>query len=432
VNRRYHAAHFWPEHVSTRLDQTDRMNYRIINALDSQRARWFYFAAPDRDLLEPTLNLVGHDISSSQTQLLAVLLGLERLEALAGPDAEKPFKLYLAEQALRAHREGRLPLRSANKNATDLVPLTKDLWTRVLYGGKVKEIVWDHFELIPGSFTKREYLDAVKVAKKRPGDKRAARLKRKYRKAIKAAEDNVRRFLESLPFYGKRGDGKLSDFFHACASAWSSDRYRGVVFEDPFDHAQVRWNPIRRAKYPSSSHGFKIYLSLPGGWRGWADAKGRKQRKFVRAIPNRAGDYPVSTSEIHRTLAPSIVHMIDAHFSSLVMELLAQQRVPFVALHDCWYVPEVTHSLDKQGRTISLRPGPEVLAEALDRAAKKWLPQLRPIYDGLITNLKGTAFEAFARRIKKQWASRTSPVRFRAARTTLSHIGVRLGPLAKR
>jgi hypothetical protein len=145
----------------------------------------------------------------------------------------------------------------------------------------------------------------------------------------------------------------------------------------------------------------------------------------VQAIPNRAGDYPVSTSELHRTFAPSIVHMIDAHFSSLVMEQLARQRVPFVALHDCWYVPEVTYPLDKQGRTISPRPGPEVLAEALDCAAKEWLPKLGPIYDGLITYLRGTEFETFARRIKKQWASRTAPARFRAARTALSHVGVR-------
>ncbi len=196
INRRYHAVHFWPEHASGKLNLTTRIpvaNGPLLSERASQRGRWFSFVSIAPAPLEPDEALAGYDISSSQTQILAILLGLDELEQLAGPTAGKKFKDTLAEQASRAHLEGRLPLKAGYENATQLVPLVKDVWTRVLYGGKLREIAWDHPELIVGTPSKEDYAAAVSEAAIRLG-----------------------RFLDDLPWYGRPGDEKISDFFRAC------------------------------------------------------------------------------------------------------------------------------------------------------------------------------------------------------------------------
>jgi hypothetical protein len=197
INRRFHAAHFWPECVSGKLDQMDRWESlarhlrRRVREKTSPRDRWFGF--PDPHYGFEGARLDGRDVSSSQTQILAILLGLDELERLAGPAADKSFKFYLAEEVWRAHREGRLPLRDGFAGPTDLVQMAKTLWTRVLYGGKLREIVWDNPGWIAGDPPKEQYPAAVSEA-----------------------ERHLSHFLESLPWHGKRGDRQVGDFFHAC------------------------------------------------------------------------------------------------------------------------------------------------------------------------------------------------------------------------
>jgi hypothetical protein len=95
-NRRFHAAHFWPEHVSARLDKVERARWVLRGITGtSQRARWFKFE--DRGWAGPSVGLSGYDISSSQTQILAILLGIDELEQL-GPDAAQPFKFTSPEK----------------------------------------------------------------------------------------------------------------------------------------------------------------------------------------------------------------------------------------------------------------------------------------------------------------------------------------------
>jgi hypothetical protein len=128
INRRFHARHFWPEHVSGKRGRRGT----------SQRERWFAF---ERDGIH--VPMTGYDVSASQTQILAVVLGLRDLERLAS-DPAKSFKVYLAEQAWQAHLDGRLPLGADYTSAKMLVPLVKELWTRHLYGSKIRQIVRDN------------------------------------------------------------------------------------------------------------------------------------------------------------------------------------------------------------------------------------------------------------------------------------------------
>jgi len=102
VNRRFHAADFWPEHVP-----------------DALRSRWFGLAPRLFDERQPgrlfgeaveaawtsdqlASAFVERDISSSQTQLLAVFLNEPELEALAC-DPHKKFKVWLSEQLWALH-----------------------------------------------------------------------------------------------------------------------------------------------------------------------------------------------------------------------------------------------------------------------------------------------------------------------------------------
>src|SRR5262249_47625483 len=67
---RYHAQHFWPQYVGNKRTQIARLNGVTVSV--SQRAAWF----TDRD----GHTFAGYDVSSSQTQILAVLLDLADLE----------------------------------------------------------------------------------------------------------------------------------------------------------------------------------------------------------------------------------------------------------------------------------------------------------------------------------------------------------------
>ncbi len=71
LNRRFNAADFWPEHVAGDL-----------------RERWFGPAGQQLDT-RAELPFIERDVSSSQTQILAVFLSLPGLEALATDPAKK-------------------------------------------------------------------------------------------------------------------------------------------------------------------------------------------------------------------------------------------------------------------------------------------------------------------------------------------------------
>src|SRR5262249_42898110 len=120
---------------------------RTLKSKSSMRGRWFRFITPDPDnpFDDPCI-LGGMDVSSSQTTILAVLLGLEKLEKIA---REHSFNDYLARRAW-GRRASVLKITGTADDYTDptderLKLLVKQLWMRVLYGAPVAWTVLDQW-----------------------------------------------------------------------------------------------------------------------------------------------------------------------------------------------------------------------------------------------------------------------------------------------
>ena len=397
INRRFHARHFWPEHVSATPDRHGT----------SQRERWFAF---ERDGVHVPMR--GYDVSASQTQILAVVLGLRDLERLAS-DTTMPFKVYLAEQAWQAHQDGRLPLPAHYKMAKDIVPLVKELWTRHLYGSEIKQIIRENHGWIATPIPPYR-----RLPKNANGAQKAAYARRRkaYNAAVKAATEHVENFLTQLPWYGTDGEGKLSDWFRACQRiaqlCQSTHPYRGAEFIDPYDRKPVRFNPVRRATDRVRVGHQILYISPPGHWLDKA------HRRFRHADRDPAtGDYPVDGAKLRRTLAPSLVHMLDASLSAHLLDRLPSMGVTnFVALHDCWLIPDgmserVPGSFWLRRKTLS------TLSEVIQNTAPtsiavrsmttEWFLSLEVVYDRLVTYLGGDPeYGPFVRRIRDKWVDR--------------------------
>ena len=136
--------------------------------------------------------------------------------------SEKPFKDLLAEIAWKKHEDGGYKfLNSSNKSgygdyigARDprLKELVKTLWMRDGYGAATKMIVESQLD------------DQDKYG---PGW------------TVKDASDFLKNDLYGGPFK------EVKVFLEMCRHlAEVTDEYEGVVFVDPFDFEEVRWNPV--------------------------------------------------------------------------------------------------------------------------------------------------------------------------------------------
>jgi len=432
-NRRYQPTHFWPSAVSGNPDEdSDAAVDERVNA--SQRSRWFGWP-PDGQ--EP---LVGRDISGSQTQILALLLGLDRLGDIA--HANNPsFNQYLAQLAWRLHTEGKITLNDGYRGATDpkLKALVNTLWMRVLYGSRTGQVVLDQ-DADPKKYgpgwvlgsralkaarkdayaaaiakLREHYKAAVSRAKRLPewaGKTATRRAWEKYTKArqnankksgkayaaaVKRAGENALNFLVAVPGYES-----VDKFLQACQqlaeAAVERDPYAGVVFKDPLDGAKIRWNPVKRADVELPSDGQKLILSLPGTKTRRAEAKPVKPYK---------GDYPVDRQKLKQMVAPCLIHMLDAHFSSLVMQHLAKRGVrDFVGIHDAWLIPLFTTAAAKVALLTGATHPVHFLEGAIQNAAATWYRSLGPVYDQLLDYLQGTTFEAGIQGAKAKWKER--------------------------
>ena len=264
VNRRFHAADFWPEHVP-----------------DDLRSRWFCLEpsgqaaasvgeVPEESgvLAERGLAFVDRDISSSQTQLLAVFLNEPDLEKLAC-NRTKKFKVWLAERLWALHeRENVLALGDSEYKGPDddrLIAFIKELWMRRNYGGKFGQTVRDLAKpenLVtsgPGWNT-----DVFKIG------------------GINRADRYWRRFLASLPEWERT----VSRFLTACKYLeQEADWDRGITFDDPLDGAEIQWNPIKRAMDRVPAGKRHIEVLRPGITVRRRDAEGRIKRKFLWRRP---------------------------------------------------------------------------------------------------------------------------------------------------
>ncbi|MGA8495837.1 MAG: hypothetical protein WB764_10165 [Xanthobacteraceae bacterium] len=384
INRRYQPRHMWPTYVGDWSTPGDETGERVY------RRRWFKAPHPRRS--DTACRLVGYDVSSSQTQIIAVLLGIERLERLAmrAAPGQRPFKETLAAWAFRKHRDkkDKFKLRSVRAGVkgskrytgpqdSRLQELCKSLWMKISYGSSVSEIVPEQ-DADPATFG--------------PG----------------WTWDNAQRFLDYVQ--GRFKDVKL--FLDACkkigANAFERDPTEGVVFTDPSDGLEVRWNPVAREDQRVKSDSHTLIVSLPAGMKVGDFEK--RSEEDLEAVPDEALDadagvrYPVDRDELSKMIAPCLIHMLDAHYSTLVMEKLAARGIKdFVAIHDCWLVPEW---LEIDG---TLSEGSAVLRKVLDEVNKEWYTGLGPVYERMLHYLGGD--RVFRERIEKArqlWKKRSA------------------------
>jgi hypothetical protein len=368
ANRRYQTRYLWPPEVAGKSDPIAEAE-GIRGTRGTLRSRWFKAEAPE---VGEVCELVGFDVSSSQTQILAVAFGLRELEdEIVKVDREerRSFKEILAREAWRMSEdsEQKFELRKGYKEADDprLVELVKELWMRVLYGSPPAWVVIqqqdDWMTYGPGWTVK-----------------------------------NAKEFLKEQPFYQLLG--QYLDFAREIAQrAFRRSRYAGLRLKDPFDRIKFRWNPVERDVDVLKSMGQQLRMSLPG-----RVVTTRHVDEFEPNSPNKRGEYPVSEKQLYRKVTPQLVHMLDAFFSSLVMEKLAKKGVrDFVGIHDCWLVPA------RVRLGADIRDGREVLRETLEDATRDWYKGLGTFYDSLESHVDKDGHSGrFLAKARDAWRNR--------------------------
>jgi hypothetical protein len=345
INRRFQAQHFWPTYVASKRRFHDDEAYTLF------RKRWF--KGQDPDVPTKPIELVEIDISSSQTQILAAFLGIEKLEALSMGTPAKPFKEYLAAEAWRLSTEGRLHFNTkyvkppyTGPDDQRLIDLVKVTWMRVLYGS-TPVIINGEIEKDPAKFG--------------PG----------------WSEKAAFTFLKEIPGYST-----ISQFFRLCKTyvdLWVNlEPARGIELVDPFDGAKVRWEPIYCRSEPISAGDHKLMVGRP--------YRCEKVSGIPVVFPVAKGEeLPVYRAKLRRMIGPCLVHMLDASFSALVMSTLKERKVhDFVGIHDAWLVPERVKCVPRSGSgRREIRKGEEVLREVIEDVAPEWYSRLDCVYRAL-------------------------------------------------
>ena len=374
INRRYQPTHFWPTFVSARNLEPDdpRIEFEDEQILTSYRERWF--RVEDRETRN-IAKLVGLDVSSSQTQILAILLNLRELET----QTQRGWKKVMAERVWSNEEyrnllwEGTKPYDKPEDER--LQELLKTLWMRLLYGSTIP-VILDDLRSQPELFgATLSYKSASKIL------------------------DSWDEFKE-LKWYRSACDRLVK-------LAYERDPYAGVIFTDPYDNARVRWNPVHRVERRISSDDQKLLVMQPGSYE-------RHHGQFVMDKPRKTGafkgEYRADRAKLENMVAPCLVHMLDAHFSSLVMEHLVKCGVrDFVGIHDCWLVPErltlETRSADGKIAAAEV-DGLTVLRTAVDAATRDWFEGLGRIYDQLLDYLKDDKLSKHLTKIRNAWQVR--------------------------
>ena len=270
TNRRYQPEHFWPVYVSKRDDEKlvdDDHDPEHLPADDNYRKRWF--KAKDHEGKD--CDLKGLDVSSSQVQIIAALIGIDELESKSMGESGEAFKKFLAESIWNKHqseneqfslnspeealiklrereeqlkeqgryddaakiRLGRYQLKAGYGSASDgrLVDLVKHFMLRTIYGGNLQEMV-------------RDLRDDPDVFG--PGlDKNRA--------------DEFQKYLFSeFP--------ALEDFLKACREIAKNKLIsQGAEFTDPLDGPGHRfvWNPVHREDEPYGNGDANLLIRSP-------------------------------------------------------------------------------------------------------------------------------------------------------------------------
>lgn len=384
INRRYQPLHFWPTYVSSKnINLEDKEEPEIYYPTEGEqssfRKRWFKAFHPGTG--NPCA-LVGLDISSSQTQIIATLFGIENLEKLTMGRAGKSFKEALAEWAWQKDQcpNDNFRLNKGSKIVQDyklasdqrLQTLCKELWMRTSYGGHIQSIIEDQ-KSDPKTFGPGWTIENANS----------------FLQGLYNEFPGVRKFLEMC-----RHIGQL---------AYDKDPCAGVTFTDPSDGAKVRWNPVAREDVKKGNRGHKLIFSLPRK-ATVVQKDGENKKGFEEFPPNNDKEYPVDSERLKRMVAPCLIQMIDAYYSTLVMEQLAKQGIAvFVGIHDCWLVAE---KVSVNGKICD---GEKVVRSAMDEAAGEWYAGLESIYGELLKYLESDQeYKDFILVAKKKWEKRVA------------------------
>jgi hypothetical protein len=391
VNRRFHAADFWPEHVPDAL--RTRWFGIAPNLLDVNKGRPVRIGEAIDDLrVSDTLAsaFVERDISSSQTQLLAVFLNEPDLEGLAC-DPTKKFKVWLAEQLWAFHKRENV-LAAGYKAPNDdgrpddcLIAFIKELWMRRNYGGKFSQTVRDLAKAENrGTYGPGWNVDVFKTG------------------GIKRAEHYWRRFLDSLPEWERTVDKFLMACQHLGRDA---DWHYGIRFDDPLDGSEIKWNPIRLATDRVPTGKRHIEILRPGVMIRRRARDGRYVRRFMWRDPY------VDGAKLANRIAPCVVHTLDAFFNALVLEDLHWEgETNVVAIHDSWLVPLV-YLVPESGYTQH-RLGSELVARCIEYAGRPWLEGIGSVYGWFVDATLGTPYRRFARELRRAWCKRVAEKRW--------------------
>ncbi len=355
-NRRFQAKDFWFSEISGKAateiaEQIDLGHYEDdygneieveVDRVASRRGRLFRVAASrplaEREWIEkqggeiaasapPTSDiqdLVGVDVSGSQIQIYAVLLGLRKLEALL---RVQPAKALFAWHAWTRHRDPhdlfKLPDHYTGAHDEHLQAAAKQLVMGALYDAK-SPLIADRLEEEGHALGTAANLDRFLLDHELELDVIATRWKPAMRKIA--------------------------------ALAYQASGYAGIKFTDPFDGVTVRWNPVKwsvpQDRRVAGTDNVRISAKVP------ADA-----------TRNAAGELPTWKKKMASMAGPSFIHTLDAMFCGFVVEELAERGVrDVVAVHDAWYVAADTK--DK-------------LRDAIKAASVKWFERLDAVYDEL-------------------------------------------------
>jgi hypothetical protein len=337
TTRRFQAENVWPSEASSGRDEITALPPDLQSGFFDgvewhgerppastappteyvipQRVRWFK-ARPDAD--GKPVSLIGLDVSGSQAQILAVLMGLRDVEEEL---RDMPFKRIVAVSAIALHRGRRIKLPDDLVEDRGLLEENAKGAMKLLYGAAEK---------------------SISGSSRRDPDKYGSGLRAETLKVIFEKTPIIARLRQYLDVCEAIGEA-------ACAKNPAA----GITVVDPLDEASFTWNPPMRRKKKVSSGKFTLYC--------WPPVP-------IRTGPQ-TGEYRVDKGELTRRIAPGLIQMLDALFAAIVVRLLNDAGIKnVVAIHDAFLVPNT-------------RPAFEGLDTALTNAGRIWLPKVWPVYD---------------------------------------------------
>jgi hypothetical protein len=349
INRRYQALDFWPTEVSGKDNQRTLMGSSPI--ITSRRNRLFRVRAsaplPNQitDILGERQDLYGVDVSGSQIQICATLLGLRDLENALRKDS---FKDLASRRVWIRDSDPTDPFKLPDDHGYD--PDGDDRLKEALKSAAMTYLYDSPIAMV------------------------AARLRDEpdeFGRGLGKTE-NLAQILndEELQL-----DVIAKKWRPACRRiAKRADAYAGVSFTDPFDEEPVRWNPIRwKLDRAAGAGDVQIRTKIPlAPHRVTGTSKKGKPYTYTEwkpATPNEKGKYHIDRNALRNSFGACFIHTLDSMFCGLVLEEMRRLGVPnIVAIHDAWLVPA-----DAVARLMA----------AVKAASRLWFEKLGDVYADL-------------------------------------------------